>query len=230
MSTQRYLQMAAAGTLYLAAATGCGAQTMSVPQDVVKSSQELQVADRSSWSGALADESFKLGPYEVADVDRDWNSGSGFGVSGFSSEHIAGGYSFQLKEAGAAMKGVCATEQTDKSLSLGSGMSLGKQTAKVACTCGDDADVLLQTSTGDEYGGTLNTSGGGYQIKAIYERDGALSDGTPAGYRVDGEGPVGAVEVLKPGRAWIGKQIEGPERKQLACIFAGLMLYMPPKE
>jgi hypothetical protein len=203
---------------------------MTAPQDIVKASEELKVADRSSWSGALADETFELGPYEVADVDRDWNSGSSWGVVGFSSESIAGGYSFALKHKGTAMKGVCATEETDDSLSLGSGMSVGNQTAKVACTCGDDANVLLQTRTGDEYGGTLNTRGGSYQITAIYERDGGISDGTPAGYRVDGDGPIGAVDVIKPGRAWIGKGIEGPEREELACIFAGLMLYMPPRD
>ncbi len=203
---------------------------MSVPQDVVKASEELKVADRSSWSGALADESFKLGSYEVADVDRDWNSGSTWSVVGFSSESIAGGYSFAFKDKGGSMVGICATEETDNSLDLGSGMSVGKQTAKVACTCGDDANVLLQSSTGDDYGGALNTSGGTYQIQAIYDRDGGISDGTPAGYRVDGDGPLGAVDVIKPGRAWIANGIDHTERKQLACIFAGLMLYMPPRD
>ena len=41
-------------------------------------------------------------------------------------------------------------------------------------------------------------------------------------------GSKGAVEVLKPGRVWFAKDIEGAERQELACLYVGLMLYMPP--
>ena len=223
--------------IVLGTLAGCSTHQMTTPTDVVKMSEELPVTDRSSWSGALANETFGLGPYKVEDVDRDWNHGSGtgfkwsddhFGVAGFSSDRVAGGYGFALQGRGGAMKGACATEATDKSLDLGSRLSVGKQTAKVACSCGDDASVLLQESTSEEYGGTLKTSGGSYRIMAIYDRDGGFSDGNPSGYRVDSDKPIGAVDVLKPGRVWISRAVESAERKQLACIFAGLMLYQPP--
>lgn len=209
----------------------CGTPTMPPPADVLAVSDELKVEGRSSWSGALADESFQLGAYSVADVDRDWTSRDNWKVAGFSSDNAAGGYGFALQHSGdAAVPGTCATEDTDDSFDLGSGFSVGGQTAKVACTCGEAASVVLQSTTTKEYGGVLKTSAGSYAIKAIYEREGALSDGKPSGYRVDGEAPVGAVEVLKPGRAWIAKSVSESERVELACIFAGLMLYMPPTD
>jgi hypothetical protein len=226
----RTLSKLTRGALLAAALTGCSSHQMTVPGDVVSASEELPITDRSSWSGALADESFQMGPYAVKDVDRDWNSGSSWGVAGFSSDSMEGGYSFRFTADGVNLEGACATEATDKSFDLGSGMSVGNQTAKVACTCGDDASVLLQASTSESYGGTLRTSGSEYAIEAIYDRDGGLSDGNPSGYRVDGDGPAGAVDVLKPGRVWIGRHVQPPEREQLACIFAGLLLYMPPRD
>ena len=76
----------------------------------------------------------------------------------------------------------------------------------------------------------METSAGNYAIVALYDREGTLSDGEPSGYRVDGEGPLGAVEVLKPGRVWLAKSVAVAERAELACLFAGLMLYMPPRD
>ena len=84
---------------------------------------------------------------------------------------------------------------------------------------------------GNGYGGTLKAHADNFQLKAIYDREGAmLSDGTPAGYRVDGQGMVGAVDVLGKGRVWVQKKLAADQRADLACVFAGLLLYKPPRE
>ena len=41
---------------------------------------------------------------------------------------------------------------------------------------------------------------------------------------------TGAVGVLNPGRIWLARNLEEPQRARLACNFAGLMLYLPPTD
>jgi hypothetical protein len=49
---------------------------------------------------------------------------------------------------------------------------------------------------------------------------------TKAGFRADLDGrPLGAVEVLHPGRIWLSRSLDDTERRQLGCLFAALMLY-----
>jgi hypothetical protein len=43
----------------------------------------------------------------------------------------------------------------------------------------------------------------------------------PPGYRLDGEDPIGAVGVAKPGRVWLSKALDERQRDDLACLFAG---------
>jgi hypothetical protein len=214
-------------------AGACTPPHMVVPPEVAKDSDVLAAEGRSSFSGALADESFKLGGYAISKVDRDWNSGSSIGVLGFSSEKTKGGYAYKLDGGGANLSGGCATEAGEKSLSLGSGMSVGNAFAKLGCTCsgkGDPTKVVISASTSDKYSGELQTHHGTYRIAAIYQAEGTLSSGKPSGYRVDGGTPRGAVEVLKPGRVWFARDIDAEERADLACLYVGLMLYEPPKK
>lgn len=212
--------------------TGCAGPTMTVPADVSKVSEAIQITERSSMSGALVDESFVMGPYKVVDVDRDWNSGSSFSVGGYGSSNTVGGYTYGFDTDGGKLSGTCATAVKDKSASFG-GIAIGSQNASVGCECkaeGGGVKVTLESHNDDEYGGALESSGGTYQINAIYEREGGWSDGKPSGYRVDGDGPIGAVDVLKPGKVWLARHVEVAQRAELACIFAGLLLYQPPTD
>lgn len=211
---------------------GCGGPTMTVPADIAGASDQIPITERSSFSGALADESFVMGDFEIKDVDRDWNSTSSSGIAGYSSSDTAGGYSYKFVAEGEEITGTCVTAVDKKGASV-AGIEIGSQNASVGCECAssDPKTVLRMASKHEgEYGGELTTSATSYNVKAIYDRDGGFSDGKPSGYRVDGDGPVGAVDVLKPGKVWLGKQLEVTERRELACIFAGLLLYEPPKD
>jgi hypothetical protein len=207
---------------------------MTVPPEISKDSEVITATDRGFMSGSLADETFKLGKWAVEDVDRDWDSGSAVTVLAFSSESTEGGYSYKLKSEGVDLQGGCVTEKADKSLALSGGINLSSSFAKLGCTCngsgGQPTKVVISASTSDRYSGHVQTSAGTYTITAIYEAEGAMSTVDPTGYRVDGDRPRGAVEVLKPGRVWFARDIEEAERTDLACLYVGLMLYMPPDE
>jgi hypothetical protein len=207
---------------------------MALPHDVTGVSDELPITGRSAWSGALADESFGMGSYRVADVDRKWNSTSRSSAFGFDASRTQGGYGYKLKSQGAELTAGCATEQREKSANLGGGLEFSKLVAKLGCFCADDrseASLAIDASTTAEFAGVVKGADYSYRITAITEREnGRMRSHDPLGYRVDGEGPVAAVGVVKPGRVWLSKTLPERTREELACLFAGLMLYEPPKD
>lgn len=213
---------------------GCGGGWgMAVPADVAQQTEELKIQDRSSWSGALVDESFRLGSYKVSDVDRKWNSTRTQELFEFSDSRTVGGYAYKLNAQDSVLEGQCATEKREQSQSLGDGAELSNVVSKLGCACRDaqgEATLLLDGSTASQYTGQLKGPDYQYQVTALTQRDnGRMASHDPLGYRVDGEGPVGALGVVKPGRVWLAKTLAEPARRQLACLFAGLLLYMPPE-
>jgi len=47
---------------------------------------------------------------------------------------------------------------------------------------------------------------------------------------VRGPQPVGAVEVAGKGRVWLNRALEPAARADMACLFAGLLLYQAPRK
>jgi hypothetical protein len=56
-------------TLSFASLIGCRTTRMEPPSDIAGASEVLTVSDRSRWSGSFVNEGFKLGTYEIVDVD-----------------------------------------------------------------------------------------------------------------------------------------------------------------
>jgi hypothetical protein len=211
----------------------CSSPKMAVPPDVASGSEVMEVTDRSAWSGALADEGFRLGPYKVTDVDHKWDSSSGWGVGAFSKEKTAGGYKFTFSAGKTSLVGKCATEAKDTNIGLGSGMALDFKKAKLGCSCeagGALSSVVLQ-GDGEKFTGELDAAPSDkYMVKSVHAIEGGSDQGKPSGYRVDGDAPVGAVEVMFPGRVWLKKGLSDEQRAEVSCLFAGLILYKPPED
>jgi len=211
---------------------GCTAPTMVVPPDVAPATDPVAVQGRSSASGMFVNEDFTIGEYGVANVSRGAKSKSRFGAFGGFTSSEESGYSFDLKQGPQTLHGECVAEASAGGVSLGS-LTVSNEKKKLACACGNEAapvaSVVMQASTADNhYGGTLKAHDAAYDVKAIYDRAGGLSDGNPAGYRVDGQGAVqGAVDVLGPGRVWLAKGLTGDKRTDVTCVFAGLLLFKP---
>lgn len=224
------------GVLGLGLVAGCAGPRMVPPGEVAQGSQVLEVADRSAMTGALANESFKLGSFEVADVDRDWTKKSGFSVGGYGKDSTTTGYSFALKTGGAAWAGSCASQADKQGVAiLGGEAAWGKTRITCECKSGDTtASVVLDNDSPDsEKGmrGELSAGGAKYRVSAVTETDKSNFGSGPAGFRFDGEaGSVGAVEVLRPGRVWLNERLPEAERPPVACLSAGLMLYQPPSD
>jgi len=224
------------GVLGLGLVAGCAGPRMVPPGEVAQGSQVLEVADRSAMTGALANESFKLGSFEVADVDRDWTKKSGFGVAGYSNDSTTTGYSFALKTGGASWAGSCASKADKQGVGLLGGQAAWGKTS-ITCECKNgstSASVVLQADSPDSskgMSGELSAGGAKYRVSAVTATDKSSLSSEPAGFRFDSdEGAVGAVEVLRPGRVWLNERLPEAERPPVACLSAGLMLYQAPSD
>jgi hypothetical protein len=209
---------------------GCAAPHMAVPKEVGAASDEIVISDRSSMSGALANESFTMGPYKVVDVSRKWNSTSGSSFAGFSSSEAKGGYTFGLKAPEGEYKATCASQLAQKSVGVFGG-ALGTENYNVLCQCGgaSQAAFTISADTTSHYKGIITARTAKYDIEGIYTDEKGSTTGKPMGYLVRGSDPIGAVEVSGKGRVWLAKGLEPGARADVACLFAGLLLYQPPQ-
>ncbi len=222
--------------MFFVAALSCAPAKMRVPEDVLVMKADLIVAaERKAASGTLVNESFKLNPYTITDVDRDWDSTKHLSVWTFSKETKTSGYTYLFKTPSGDLNGNCQIEGRSKSATSFSGVTMSSQVSKIGCACKSSetniAQTVLDSENDSKYQGQItlrdNTS---FKIQAIYEVDGAaLSTGNPSGYRVDGETVKAAVEVMHPGKIWLSKDLSNEQRDDLSCIFAGLMLYRGKK-
>jgi hypothetical protein len=118
---------------------------------------------------------------------------------------------------------------------LNSNTSLRYQYSQLACRCvsaGKEVTLLLKNNR-DELEGRMRTESGRYVVSPLYELEDGYTSDTPVGYRADNAccgSPLGAVEVLHPGRIWLAQQASEAERAQASCLFAGLMLFKPETE
>jgi hypothetical protein len=218
------------GVTVLGFVAGCAGPRMVAPADVSKGSQVLEATERSAASGALVDESFKLGGFDVADVDRDWNSSSGFGVAGYSKETTTAGYTYTLKGKGETWKGMCAAKSGKQGVALMGGGEASWGKTSITCEC-KNADATATVVLRDSSSGELTSGEGKYKVSAVDETDKSNFTGSPGGFRYDSdEGSIGAVEILRPGRVWLNERLPEAERLPVTCLSAGLMLYVPPKD
>lgn len=210
--------------------TACAPTRMAVPPDLAKDGEALPISERSSWSGALADESFKLGPYRVVDVDRKWDSNSSTSLGPYGSSKSEGGYTFTFKTPAGDARGTCAIVDSAKGVDFG-GLGFGKNGSTFTCRCegvGAQADLALGKTSDQPFGGPLGTRSGRFEVNAVHDDDKGNTRGNALGFAVRSTDFAGAVEIERPGRVWLARTLDASARADVACVFAGLLLYLPP--
>jgi hypothetical protein len=205
----------------LSLGSACATARMAAPADIAGASEVLTVSDRSRASGAFVNEGFKLGNYEVVDVNRKWTSGESTGVGPWSKETKTTGFSYALAKGGKKLPGKCSS--TSSTHSIG-GFSWGG--TQIACVCEGEAGKAEILMTDESQ--TLKVGGKEYKLQPINAVEGGGTQSKPAGFRADAEEPLGAVEVVHPGQVWLKKGLDDATRDQATCGFVGLMLYKQP--
>lgn len=227
----------AVGLAFAAAWFGaCTPLRMAAPSDVQADSEVFEAKGRAWASGTLVDESFRLGPFSVEGVERGATHGrasTSYERVGFLAlrqtehEELQGGYSYRIVEDGAEVRAECRSFTSRKKSSQGR-WEVSEQASRLACECaGDDGTSTLELHlSGRNPQGTLTLGERTLEVKSVRTATGALAPAEPVGFRVDGaDGPVGAVEVLRPGRIWPSRKLGAAERRNLACLLTGVMLH-----
>jgi len=221
------------GIGFAAAATlsGCSGPRMVAPADVASGSRVLAVQGRKNATGAFVNESFALGSWKVSNVDRDWKSKSSFSVAGYGASKTKTGYTYDL-EATSKWSGSCAALKKEKGGGLG-GFSVAVGESNLVCECknGDkSASAQLSGPNAKKHDqGQITWGDSALQLSIVEEASGSNLTGEPAGYRADRGGKAaGAVELLHPGQVWLANDLDAASSEALSCVFAGLMLYVPP--
>lgn len=228
---QRLLTRVATASRWVSATVfvGCSAPQMQVPSELAAHADLLPVTQRGVWTGVLVNESFKLGPYAVTNVDRKWDVTTGFVAGNLSHSNTEGGYAFSFEGAGMNETGHCAIGKKDTGVKYRSGVNVEFRFSKLACSCEGTPELatVVVESSSNEYTGTLTTSAGTYRVASVHELVGGSRSEDPVGYRIDGARGVGAAEVIHPGRVWLARSLDAKNRGQIACLVAGLMLFVP---
>jgi hypothetical protein len=211
-------------------AVGCSVAHMALPGDFTGHTQVLAARDRSSGSGALVNESFELGPYGVRDVKRDWASVDEATTGDVTRRETTSSYFYVLKTADVHLEGRCTGRSGGAETQLGDGWSLSSSVrARLECECGPVASLKIEHDEGSVVG-TLTHRSRVYDLRAVTALEDGSTQSDPAGYRVDGDEPLAAVDVQHPGRVWLKPDTDEPGRAELTCLLAGLMLYQLPRE
>jgi len=223
MTSLRRIVVVVAPLLSSVSVVGCSTPRMAPPADIASASEVLTVSDRSRASGSFVNEGFKLGNYEVVDVDRKWNSTSGSGVGPWSKETKTTGFSYVLAAGGKKLPGKCSS--VTKSQGFG---GFSWDSVRIACSCDGEAGKVELVMT--DGGRTMKVGDKEYKVEPINAVEGGGTQSKPTGFRADGDGPLGAVDVGHPGQVWLKKGLDDGTRSTTTCAFVGLMLYKAPSE
>ena len=223
MTSSRTLVTMMMPLVSVAATLGCATARMAAPPDIADAAEVLTVSDRSRASGAFVDEGFKLGNYQVVDVDRKWTSTDSTGIGPWSKETKTTGFSYAVEASGKKVPGKCSSESTAHGIG---GFDWGS--IKIACAC-EGASGKAELVMIDD-GRSLKLAGKEYKVSPINAVVGGGTQSSPTGFRADAEEPLGAVEVLYPGQIWLKQGLDAATREQTVCAFVGLMLYQAPSD
>jgi hypothetical protein len=167
-------------------------------------------------------------------VDRKWDKGGDstltIGRIGVTSGDVTTGYSYKFYDGTEVVAAKCTSRTESSGFAIG-GSSLGSSSSSFTCTCGEGegASTLTVDHRDGGWSGLVRLPGGALEVTSLHDTDKSWPRSEPAGYRVArGAEPVGAVEVLHPGRIWLAKSFDGAARRRLGCLMVGAMLYVPP--
>jgi hypothetical protein len=205
-------------------------------------------------------ESFRIGPYEITEVDRDWEISGGGSILGVSQKHVAGGYSYLFRGSNGERRGKCVIGADERGFPPGGPVSVRHAMGRLGCVCrGSNLTVQLSYTPGlgargrgqwvlgdgENYRGKLQAGGRYFSVKIISSTEGkgrtyvegegwkdtvVVPSLEPTGALVYGGGPAAGLELLHPGRAWFARSLKSSQREEIACLFGGLLLYESPSE
>jgi hypothetical protein len=221
----------------LLSAPACKGLTPDIPPDIARELAPVPVTNRGSATGSWADESFNFGPYRVTDVDRKANISTGIKVaghvdSGYNANTNQGGYSYTFNAPGGQTRAECSAALGEQRVQV-AGYGENANDGRMGCRCvgaGLNAAVVL-AGPGAAWRGQANFHGWPMPMQAIDRYKNGIYSDLPLviDVRAPDQRVLAAVELKRPGKVWFSPQLDALTHAEIACLFAGYLLFENPK-
>jgi hypothetical protein len=218
--------MRALAALVMAATASACSMHMALPPEIGPGTEEVPVRGRS----LAARDDCQVGEAWIEHVKREFESDKARGL--VLSERVdETRFSFDVRSPAGALRAQCVDDMSRNSESLGRLGTAHQQSSTLACNLGAPGDAAplelrMSASLDHSYEGTFQAHGVTYRIRGI-DQTPSGSAGVVLGYRLDGNGFVGAVEVIGEGRAWLAKSLDAQSRADALAAFGALLVYVP---
>ncbi|MCV2353074.1 hypothetical protein LNV09_02740 [Paucibacter sp. B2R-40] len=233
---------ASAAAVFLLSACGSVAPiAMTAPQGFEGQSESWAAGHRSAASGLFADESFGLGPYQVAEVRRDvLSSDTSFSLGPLSWGKTSTGFSYVLQGGDERLLGRCERKEGETRLPLWGNQIPLQASFGLKCDCqGQESHAELEMASASSWQIEdawlperikLTINGQSFKASPFDHRGETMSDGRAfVGFRFDGSaGPAAAVGLFSPGQVWLHQTLPASQRAAMNCALAGLLLNTGP--
>lgn len=196
---------------------GCGAiRPMSAYLERAPDAQTVQASGRTLNSGALVDETFELGGYQV-EVTRSWPWWSMW-LWGPPRLFREANFDFALTRGAEVITGHCTAR----------GFKAPATRRQLTCSCRDPANEVASLELDGPLRalpltGTATIAAQAYPVRSYGEPQATHYDLRDA-FTV-GEPPVLAVGLALPGEVWLRPPLSDEVRPAALCLASALMLY-----
>jgi hypothetical protein len=207
--------------------SACAAR-MEVPAELA-SAERLSVEKRSGM-GTVRE--LRFGAFEVLDVERSWTRGSGVGAGTgrveASRNAARQSYAFGFGAAGSEPTRVdCEATAAREAVGV---RSVEMETAArrdLSCAPqGGSSWRLMLTANGNEHPvGTLAAGTRRYHVQGL-GKGGHLVPAMTSGFEIRRDGRVvAAVQTAGRSSVWLGRDLDDPDRAQVAAAISALLLF-----
>ncbi len=142
-----------------------------------------------------------------------------------ATEPLRRGYRFELVDDALTWQGECEEAIDARRVAMA---HFGVARARLRCSCraGSNTPVAFVLVDGE---GALQLDGNSYRVRPVHTSAQGSRKVEVLGYRFDSVTGSGALERTGHGRAWPPPELSAPARRELACVYAALLLYRPQR-
>jgi hypothetical protein len=220
------------GAASIAVLVGACSLTPAIPVYQPQELALLPVTNRGRATGSWANESFTFGPYQVSDVSRTGSTSVGLkvtgvpGVGSVGNDRSRAGYSYTFTAPGGQSRGECSNRLDERDVPWAA-----SEASRIGCRCqggGLDSEVALQGPNGSWTGQAL-LHGYPVPMRAFDRFTNGVYSKIPLGFEAKADAVVGAMASARPGKVWLANYLDPVSQAELACLFAGFLLFQTPK-
>jgi hypothetical protein len=144
------------------------------------------------------------------------------------NQSTTSGFSFTFTAPGGHTRAECFTRSGERK----EFSDIPDETNQVGCRCvggGLNSEVVMSGPDGD-WRGQAMLHGYPLPMRSFNRYTNGAFSALPFGFEVRGQYLMGAMASKRPGQVWLAHVLDPLTHAELACLFAGLLLYQQPRQ